>query len=68
MDAKEIYEEAGAIAELLPDGDRERFAAFLLGLTSSSLNPGDTILAKDVAVRRWARDAGYLPRRTRRTT
>ena len=63
MNSKEIYEEAGAIAELLPDGEQERFAAFLLDLTTSTIKP-----AKDLAVRRWAKDAGYLPRGTRRPT
>jgi hypothetical protein len=66
MDAKEIYEEAGALAELLPDGEQERFAAFLLGLTRSTVSPGDTTVARDLAIRRWARDAGFLPRTTRR--
>jgi hypothetical protein len=60
MDTKDVYEEAGALAELLPADQRERFAALLLSVADPYGSPN--AVARETAVRRWARDAGHLPR------
>ena len=63
MNSKQIHEECGALAELLPALHRERFAAFLLALTRTpSTSPELNRKLRFEAVAGWAQAAGHLPR------
>jgi hypothetical protein len=62
MDSKEIYEEAGALADLLPDDQRERFAAYVLEISQPSARWPHW--CPYWSVRRWAMDAGHLRKKS----
>lgn len=52
------YEEAAALAAMLPDDQRERFAAFLLDITDPR-HVDRVRIDHTNGIRRWARDAGF---------
>lgn len=58
MDNLKTYEEIATLADALPDGYREHFALLLLDLAEPTSQRER--IAGFNAVRRWAKDAGYL--------
>jgi hypothetical protein len=58
MDAKEAYETCAAVADALPEGQREVFADLVDYLTGG--RPNDSVRRR--GARRWLREAGWSKR------
>lgn len=60
MDEKETYETASAIADALPESEREMFASLMDSLSRPTAEYRH--VSRTVGVRRWLRDAGWIKR------
>lgn len=60
MNEKETYETAAAVADALPEAEREMFASLMDSLSRPTAELRH--VRRTVGVRRWLRDAGWIRR------